>query len=222
MEPKKKEADQFATATVETGKKPFNLTGFCFLIAVLIAILYFNSLGNQFTNWDDGMIYQNPSIRDLSWQGIKKIFRLEHGNTYQPIRMLSYAIDYKIWKFNPVGYHITNIFFYILTCIMVYFTLHHLSMHLREKAPPDSHGGLPFLEPSFCCPSCSCRGCHLACRKKRGPSRVFLFPCILSLPQSKRGGQTENLLLKPRDPLSCFCNSLKALCSGFPRRDHCL
>jgi hypothetical protein len=27
---------------------------------------------------------------------------------------------------NPLGYHITNILFYILTCIMVYLTFLHL------------------------------------------------------------------------------------------------
>lgn len=142
--------DQFDTVAYEKGKTPASLMGPCLLIAVLIAILYFNSLGNQFTNWDDGMIYQNNSIRNLNWEGMKKIFTLEHGNTYQPIRMLSYAIDYRIWQLNPLGYHITNIFFYILTCVMVYLTLLELSMHLREEANPDSHrrvalfGGLLF------------------------------------------------------------------------------
>ncbi len=121
------------------GRTSTRLIGACCLISVLVAILYFNSLGNQFTNWDDGMIYQNPSVRNLNWQGIKKIFTLERGNTYQPIRMLSYAIDFRFWELNPLGYHLTNIIFYILTCVMVYFTLLQLSMHLRDKANPDSH-----------------------------------------------------------------------------------
>jgi Flp pilus assembly protein TadD len=137
--------DQFDTLGYDTGRKPFRLTGFYFLIAVFVAILYVNSLGNQFTNWDDGMIYENLSIRDLSWEGIKKIFTLETGNTYQPIRMLSYAVDYRFWKFDPVGYHITNILFYILTCIMVYFTLFHLSLNLREKASINSHRQVAFF-----------------------------------------------------------------------------
>jgi protein O-mannosyl-transferase len=122
------------------GRQPIRVFIVCLTILVLVGILYFNSLGNQFTNWDDGMIYQNPSIRNLNWQGIKKIFTLEKGNTFQPIRMLSYAIDYHFWKLNPVGYHITNILFYVLTCIMVYFTLFHLSIQLRERGSPESHG----------------------------------------------------------------------------------
>jgi len=110
-----------------------------FTIAMLVSLLYFNSLRNNFTNWDDAMIYDNSSIRNLSWEGVKKIFTLEKASNYQPIRMLSYAIDYHFWKLNPLGYHITNIFFYLLTCVMVFFTLQLLSQHLREKAEGVSH-----------------------------------------------------------------------------------
>jgi Tfp pilus assembly protein PilF len=53
--------------------------------------------------------------------------------------MLSYAIDFHFWKLNPMGYRITNIFFYILTCFMVFYTLRLLSSHLRNRASPDSH-----------------------------------------------------------------------------------
>jgi tetratricopeptide (TPR) repeat protein len=115
------------------------LVPLCFLVLIAV-VLYINSLNNLFTNWDDGMIYSNTEVRSLSWENVLTIFTLKKGATYQPIRVLSYAIDYHFWKLNPLGYHITNIFFYILTCIMVYFTLLHLSGHLREKAPPDSHG----------------------------------------------------------------------------------
>jgi tetratricopeptide (TPR) repeat protein len=109
------------------------------LIAGLIGVLYFNTLGHQFTNWDDGMIYQNPRIRNLNWEGIKKIFRLQKGETYQPVRMLSYAIDYKFWKLNPMGYRITNILFYILSSIIVFLALQHISTRLREGRGPNSH-----------------------------------------------------------------------------------
>ena len=109
-------------------------------LTILIAGgLYLNSLGNQFTNWDDSMIYANPQIRGLGWKNIAELFALRDGATYQPIRVLSYAIDYHFWNLNPLGYHITNIFFYILTCILVCLTIFHLSMHLRERVSSGSH-----------------------------------------------------------------------------------
>jgi len=140
MELKENGVAQYGVAGFETERRPFKPMWLCLLIAGFISILYFNSLGNQFTNWDDGMIYENPSIRYLNWEGIKNIFTLKQGNTYQPIRILSYAIDYRIWKLNPLGYHITNIFFYILTCLMIFFTIHLLSIGLRKEASPNSHG----------------------------------------------------------------------------------
>jgi Flp pilus assembly protein TadD len=145
MEPKRNGVDPFGTVRVVAAREPVKLIGLCFLISVFIAILYFNSLGNQFTNWDDGMIYQNPYIRNLNWEGIKKIFTLEKGNTFQPIRMLSYAIDYHFWKLNPLGYHLTSIFFYFLTCMMVFLTLRQLSGNLRDRATPESHQRVAFF-----------------------------------------------------------------------------
>lgn len=112
----------------------------CLLLMFLTGLLYFNSLGNLFTNWDDGMIYQNPSIRNLSWEGIKRIFTLEKGATYQPVRVLSYAVDYHFWGLNPLGYHLTSLFFYALTCILVFFCLRAASAGLQEGGSPESHG----------------------------------------------------------------------------------
>ena len=119
--------------------RTFPIYTFYFLI-LLVAGLYFNSLGNLFTNWDDSMIYSNPQVKSLDWKNLRTIFTLHKASTYQPIRVLSYAIDYHFWKLNPLGYHITNILFYILTCFMVYFTLFHLSIQLRERGSPESHG----------------------------------------------------------------------------------
>ena len=136
---KNKKADQCSTSGVRTSGQNRKLFVICFLMVIFIGVLYFNSLGNQFTNWDDSMIYGNSQVRSLSWENIGRIFTYQKGNTYQPIRILSYAFDYHFWELNPLGYHITSIFFYILTCVMVYLTLHHLSINLRGKTSPDSH-----------------------------------------------------------------------------------
>jgi protein O-mannosyl-transferase len=109
------------------------------LVAVVAVGLYVNTLGNDFTNWDDGMIYSNYRIRSLDGDALQKIFTYWRGSTYQPVRELSYAIDFYFWRLNPLGYHITNILFYALTCIMVFLVLGEVSRHLREKAEVASH-----------------------------------------------------------------------------------
>lgn len=102
--------------------------------------IYVNSLNNNFVNWDDpGLILNNQRIRSLNFQNVMEIFTLKRASTYQPVRVLSYAIDFHFWKLNPMGYRITNVIFYILTCMMVFLTLKTLSEHLRVKVAEGSH-----------------------------------------------------------------------------------
>jgi tetratricopeptide (TPR) repeat protein len=136
---KKKEAGRLNASGSGARGQTLRFSLICFFIALCVGTLYFNSLGNQFTNWDDSMIYANPQIRSLAWANLCKIFSLEKAANFQPIRILSYAVDYHFWKLDSLGYHITSIFFYMLTCIMIFFTLRHLSASLREKASPGSH-----------------------------------------------------------------------------------
>ena len=110
-----------------------------FLLALLVGALYFNSLENQFTNWDDSMIYQNPTIRNLTLENLTQIFTLAKANNYQPLRMLSYAIDFHFWKLDPKGYRITNILFYILSSIFVFLVLRSLSSQLSKEKTLESH-----------------------------------------------------------------------------------
>jgi Flp pilus assembly protein TadD len=109
------------------------------LLVILAGGLYLNTLDNLFTNWDDSMIYGNSYVRSLGWENLKRIFTYIKGSTYQPIRVLSYAVDYYFWGLNPVGYHITNIFFYIINCIMVFLTIRYLSANLRENVSSESN-----------------------------------------------------------------------------------
>jgi tetratricopeptide (TPR) repeat protein len=116
------------------------------IITFLVFMIYSNSFQNDFVNWDDpGLIIKNQRIRTLDWQNILEIFTPKKSSTFQPIRVLSYAIDYRIWKFNPIGYHITNLLFYVLTCIMVFFSLDMLSTNLRKGVSESSHRRAAFL-----------------------------------------------------------------------------
>jgi Flp pilus assembly protein TadD len=102
--------------------------------------IYANSLKNNFVNWDDpGLILKNNRIRSLGLENIREMFTLKKSSTFQPIRVLSYAIDYRIWEFNPMGYRVTNILLYTLTCVMVFYCLRLASVALRGKKDADSH-----------------------------------------------------------------------------------
>ncbi|NQU95401.1 MAG: tetratricopeptide repeat protein [Candidatus Omnitrophica bacterium] len=98
-----------------------------FIIISLGVLAYSNSLGNSFV-WDDsGFIIKNDFIKDPKL--ISSYFTSKEalakgslaGENYRPFLTLSYAIDYFFWRLNPLGYHISNLFFHILCAILLFF-----------------------------------------------------------------------------------------------------
>jgi protein O-mannosyl-transferase len=100
---------------------------FCVTLAV-----YANTLNNQFTNWDDvTLIINNEQIKSLDLKNIKAIFNFRAQGTYQPVRVLSYAIDYHFWRLNPVGYHIHNILLHAFASMLLYLSLFEIIPGIR-------------------------------------------------------------------------------------------
>ena len=100
-----------------------------FLIISVGVIIYSNSLGNDFI-WDDlGFVITNDFIKSLKFVSSYFISpdALAKGGlcfeNYRPFLPLSYAVDYAVWKLNPMGYHITNLLFHILNAICVFFLI---------------------------------------------------------------------------------------------------
>jgi tetratricopeptide (TPR) repeat protein len=99
-------------------------------IVLLTGIVYFPSLKNGFTNWDDNVyVAENPLITKLSAENVKKIFSTEStvSNNYHPVTILSLAIDYKLSGFNPKTYHNTNLLFHLLNVVLVFWFIYLLS-----------------------------------------------------------------------------------------------
>lgn len=95
------------------------------VIIVACVSLYAGSLKYPFVNWDDyNLITLNPYITELTWSNVKDIFTPGVVGAYQPLRTLTYAIDYEFWGLDSTGYHATNLLFYILTCVSVFAFIH--------------------------------------------------------------------------------------------------
>lgn len=96
------------------------------ILIFLVVIAFTNSLQNSFV-WDDyPVIVKNPRI-DMPLREIPSIFTtpllLTAGaarDYYRPILSLYFIVNYKIWGFNPVGFHLTNLLLYIITVLALY------------------------------------------------------------------------------------------------------
>ncbi|MDD5417098.1 MAG: tetratricopeptide repeat protein, partial [Candidatus Aenigmarchaeota archaeon] len=106
-------------------------------ILCLAALVYAGSLGNQFV-WDDHwVIVENDFVksarnlpllftrqyltspREVNSVRIKSIGSGEFS--YRPLVTATYFIDYRIWKLNPLGFHLTNLFLHLANILLFYF-----------------------------------------------------------------------------------------------------
>lgn len=91
------------------------------VIAVVTLIIFFPSLLNNLTNWDDRVyVNENNYIQTLSWENIKWIFSNSYMGNYHPLTMISLAIDYQIGKLNPFTFHFTNLVLHIGNAVLVF------------------------------------------------------------------------------------------------------
>ena len=98
-------------------------------IILMSFLVYLNALRNGFV-WDDMvLIADNEGIK--KWGCFLENFVRDFFDTtndtiefkygyYRPIISLSYMIDYAAWGLKPWGFHLSNIIFHTVSCILVY------------------------------------------------------------------------------------------------------
>lgn len=89
-------------------------------LAVLIFLLYINTIKGEFLFDDLRLIPNNPQIR-LSELTFAKIAAV--ASTTRPVAMVSFALNYYFHQYEVAGYHIINILVHIATSCFLYFFL---------------------------------------------------------------------------------------------------
>lgn len=109
-----------------------------YFLPVVLAITFLAfipSLQNKFVNLDDPQyLTTNPVVQTLNSENLKIIFSEQFVGNYQPLTMLSYMIEHKLWGLNPFGYHFTNLLLHLLNTALVFLIIKKLiSTRLGEK-----------------------------------------------------------------------------------------
>ncbi len=99
------------------------------LVLVSTFAIYFKALNFDFLyTWDDNLyISTNNAIKDLKWENIKLFFTEFYVWNYQPITILSYAIEYKLAGNAASLFHFNNIVFHLLNTFLVFVLIRKLS-----------------------------------------------------------------------------------------------
>ncbi|MBI4431899.1 MAG: tetratricopeptide repeat protein [Candidatus Omnitrophica bacterium] len=98
-------------------------------LTAVIFCLYSISLGHNFLFDEDNIILLNPILRSPAyiWQILSGGFFQPPIGTeamwhsyYRPLTLLSFAVDFWIWKVNPLGYNLTNTFLHMGIAFLFY------------------------------------------------------------------------------------------------------
>ncbi len=83
-------------------------------------------LQNGFVNWDDpNYLTDNLTVQNLTWCNLKEMFSpstiVSQGHLYQPLTLLSLAVDCYYFGLNPFYFHLTNLLLHLINVILVFW-----------------------------------------------------------------------------------------------------
>ena len=99
------------------------------LVLILSSVLYYNTLDNDLTYWDDNRyITDNPRVKDFSPSGIARIFnpyditgdKTVSLTEFLPVTTLAHAAVYRLSGLKPFGYHLLNLSLYLVDLMLFY------------------------------------------------------------------------------------------------------
>lgn len=86
------------------------------LLSAIVIAQYLNTFDNAWTFDDLAVVVENPDVRSL-----KNFFK----DTYvgRPVRELSYMLDYKLFGFEPAGFHVQQVLWHTLNGWMLFLLM---------------------------------------------------------------------------------------------------
>src|SRR6056297_121134 len=99
------------------------------ILSAVIFLAYIPVWDADFVYWDDDVnVYENPNVQSLSGESIKRIFSSPIIGNYNPLPILTFAIEHAIFGMNPAAMHVTNLILHILACLLVFFVSRRLKL----------------------------------------------------------------------------------------------
>jgi len=91
------------------------------IVLAITFLIYLPSLSNDFVNWDDDVnLLENENVRGLDMYHLKKIFTSDVIGNYNPLPILTFAIEYAIVEYKPWLYHFNNLMLHLIVVFLAY------------------------------------------------------------------------------------------------------
>jgi protein O-mannosyl-transferase len=110
--------------------------GACIFLAVLTWIVFGQTLGHDFVNYDDPKyVYENTKITSgLSISGIGWAFTHIHSENWHPLTTISHMLDCQLYGLKAGGHHFTNALLHAIAVILLFLTLQHMTGEFWRSA----------------------------------------------------------------------------------------
>ena len=108
---------------------PFGTFVSCFLLVGLVWIVFGQTLGHEFVNFDDDQyVYENQRITSgLSLEAIGWAFTHVHAENWHPLTTISHMLDCQLYGIQPLGHHLTNVLLHSVGVILLFLALWELT-----------------------------------------------------------------------------------------------
>jgi Flp pilus assembly protein TadD len=105
-------------------------------LVVLTFAVYWQTLGHEFTNYDDGVyVFDNYYVKTgLTRESVGWAFTATYHSTWQPLVWLSYMVDYELYGLDPGGYHLTNLLLHTANTLLLLVVLMRMTGYLWRSA----------------------------------------------------------------------------------------
>lgn len=113
-------------------------SGLALAALVLLTLTVFApSLSYEFINYDlYDQLLNNEKVRSLGPANLYRIFTELSVASYYPVRLLSFAVDYAIWGYEPFGYHLSSVLIHTTSVVLFYLLVMRLMRRQAEPGTP--------------------------------------------------------------------------------------
>src|SRR5438477_5164809 len=110
--------------------------GVCAAIVVLIWIVFGQTLGHDFVNYDDKVyVYGNSLVNaGLSLHGLSRAFVDTYTTNWHPLSIISHMIDCQFYDLKAGGHHFTNVLLHTIAAVLLFFWLRSITGRFWSSA----------------------------------------------------------------------------------------
>jgi len=114
----------------------WGVPGVCIFLAVVICIVFGQTLHHDFVNLDDDVyVYDNVQVvHGLTLHGMAWAFTTSSTAYWHPLTWLSHMLDCQLWGLKAGGHHLTNVLLHTANALLLFLVLRRMTGALWRSA----------------------------------------------------------------------------------------